>query len=186
VRKQTTEVSGNQTPEACSLLSGVSRRQARASPIPAPYYVCVRPRGTTRNFLTVFHRFRHSVSTKKICHRLQGYSKFGQYSLHSGIFFQKLICEQNSKQGPPENLKPKHNFLLIFPPLLLPTASNKLFCCPQIVYGGYHLSSSCTLCFCKLHGSDGKGIVGPGLGRLSGYPIGQSYNLVGCGTSAQH
>jgi hypothetical protein len=32
--KQTTEVSGNQTPEACSSLSGVSMRQARASPIP--------------------------------------------------------------------------------------------------------------------------------------------------------
>jgi hypothetical protein len=33
----TTEVSGNQTPEACSLLSRVSMRQARASPIPAQY-----------------------------------------------------------------------------------------------------------------------------------------------------
>ncbi len=32
-----TEVSGNQTPEACSLLSGVSTRQVRASPIPARY-----------------------------------------------------------------------------------------------------------------------------------------------------
>jgi hypothetical protein len=35
--KQAAEVSGNQTPEACSLLSGVSTRQARASPIPAQY-----------------------------------------------------------------------------------------------------------------------------------------------------
>ncbi len=35
--ERTTEVSGNQTPEACSLSSGVSMRQARASPIPARY-----------------------------------------------------------------------------------------------------------------------------------------------------
>ena len=35
--KQTTEVSGNQNPEACSSLSGVSMRQARASPIPTRY-----------------------------------------------------------------------------------------------------------------------------------------------------
>jgi hypothetical protein len=35
--KRTTEVSGNQTPEAFSLLSGVSMRQAHASPIPAWY-----------------------------------------------------------------------------------------------------------------------------------------------------
>jgi hypothetical protein len=37
--KQTTEVSGNQTPEACSSLSGVSMRQACASPVPAQYYL---------------------------------------------------------------------------------------------------------------------------------------------------
>ncbi len=35
--KQTTEVSGNQTPEACSSLSGVNTRKARAGPIPARY-----------------------------------------------------------------------------------------------------------------------------------------------------
>jgi hypothetical protein len=35
--EEPTEVSGNQTSEACSLLSGVSTRQARASPIPAWY-----------------------------------------------------------------------------------------------------------------------------------------------------
>jgi hypothetical protein len=33
----TTEVSGNQTPEACSSPSRVSTSQARASPIPARY-----------------------------------------------------------------------------------------------------------------------------------------------------
>ncbi len=33
----TTEVSGNQTPEACSSSSRVSMRQARVSPIPARY-----------------------------------------------------------------------------------------------------------------------------------------------------
>jgi hypothetical protein len=60
-----------------------------------------------------------------------------------------------------------------------------LFCFPQIVYGGCHLSTSCTLCLCKLHGSEGKGIVGPGSGRTSRYPIGLSYNLAGCGTSAR-
>ncbi len=86
--KPTTEVSGNQTPEACSLLSGVSTRQMRASLIPTRYQVYVRPHGTTRNFLTVLRRFWHSVSTRKIYCRLQGYSKFGRYSLCSGIFFQ--------------------------------------------------------------------------------------------------
>ncbi len=35
--KQTTEVSENQTPEACSLLLGVSTRQAQAGPIPTQY-----------------------------------------------------------------------------------------------------------------------------------------------------
>jgi hypothetical protein len=35
--KQTTEVSGNQIPEACSLLSSVSTHQVHASPIPAQY-----------------------------------------------------------------------------------------------------------------------------------------------------
>jgi hypothetical protein len=86
--KQTTDASGNQTPEACSSLSGVSTCQARASPIPARYYIYVRPCGTTRNFLTVLHHFWHFVSTRKICRQLQGYSKFGQYSLCLGIFFQ--------------------------------------------------------------------------------------------------
>jgi hypothetical protein len=81
-------VSGTQTPEACSLLSGVSTCQACASPIPPRYYVYVRPRGTTQNFLTVLRHFWHSISTRKICCRLRGYSEFGQYSLRSGIFFQ--------------------------------------------------------------------------------------------------
>ncbi len=35
--ERTTEVSGNQTPEACLMLLGVSTRQAHASPIPARY-----------------------------------------------------------------------------------------------------------------------------------------------------
>jgi hypothetical protein len=35
VMKQTTEVSGKGTPEACSSLSGVSTRQAHACPIPS-------------------------------------------------------------------------------------------------------------------------------------------------------
>ncbi len=86
--KQTTEVSGNQTPEACSSLSGVSMRQPRDSPIHARYYVYVRPCGITQNFLTVLCRFWHSVSIRKICRQLQSYSKFGRYSLHSGIFSQ--------------------------------------------------------------------------------------------------
>jgi hypothetical protein len=37
VMKQTTEVNGNQTPEVCSSLSGVSTRKARAGPIAAQY-----------------------------------------------------------------------------------------------------------------------------------------------------
>jgi hypothetical protein len=86
--KQTTKVSGNQTPEACSSLSGVSMRQAHASPIPARYYVYVRPRNITWNFLAVLCHFWHSVFTRKICHQLQGYSKFGRYSLCLGVFFQ--------------------------------------------------------------------------------------------------
>ncbi len=81
-------MSGNQAPEACSLLSGVSTVQTHASFTPARYQVYVRPRGTTRNFLTVLHHFWHSVSTRKIYRRLRGYSKFGRYSLCSGIFFQ--------------------------------------------------------------------------------------------------
>jgi hypothetical protein len=88
VLKRTTEVSGNQTPEACSLLACVSTRQARARPIPARYYIYVRPCGTTQNFLTVLRHFWHFVSTRKICCQLQGYSEFGQYSLCLGIFFQ--------------------------------------------------------------------------------------------------
>jgi hypothetical protein len=68
--KQTTEVSENQTPEACSSLPGVSMHQARASPIPTWYYVYVRPRGTMQNFLTVLCRFWHSVSMRKIYPRL--------------------------------------------------------------------------------------------------------------------
>ncbi len=44
--------------------------------------------GTKWNFLTVLCRFWHSVSTRKICCQLRGYSKFGQYFLHLGIFFQ--------------------------------------------------------------------------------------------------
>jgi hypothetical protein len=75
--KQTTEVSGNQTPEACSSLSDVSMGQARASPIPAQYYDYMMPCGITRNFLTVLWHFWHSVSMRKICRRLQGYSEFG-------------------------------------------------------------------------------------------------------------
>jgi hypothetical protein len=86
--KQTTEVSGNQTPEACSLLLGVSMRQAHASPIPARYYIYVRPRGIKQNFLTVFHRFWHYVFTRMVCRQLRGYCEFGRYSLRSGIFFQ--------------------------------------------------------------------------------------------------
>jgi hypothetical protein len=42
----------------------------------------------SRNFLRVLRPFWHSVSTRKICRQLRGYSKFGRYSLHSGIFFQ--------------------------------------------------------------------------------------------------
>jgi hypothetical protein len=72
--KRTTEVSENQTPEACSSLSGVSTCQARASPIPARYYVYVRPYRIMRNFLTVIRHFRHFISMRKICRRLQGYS----------------------------------------------------------------------------------------------------------------
>jgi hypothetical protein len=77
VMKQTTEVGGNQTPEACSLLSGVSTCQAHASPIPTRYYVYVRPYGIKRHFFKVLRRFCfwHSVSTRKICRQLQGYSK---------------------------------------------------------------------------------------------------------------
>ncbi len=86
--KRTTEVSGNRTPEACFSLSGVSTCLTRASLIPVRYQVYVRPRGTMRNFLIVLRRFWHSVSTRKIYCRLQGYSKFGRYSLCSGIFFQ--------------------------------------------------------------------------------------------------
>jgi hypothetical protein len=41
--KQTTEVSGNQIPEACSSLSHVSTHQARASPVPTRYYVYALP-----------------------------------------------------------------------------------------------------------------------------------------------
>jgi hypothetical protein len=99
--KQTTEVSGHQTPEACSSLSGVSMPQTHASPIPARYHVYVRPRGTTRNFLTVLRHFWHSVSRRKIYCRLRGYSEFGRYSLRSGIFFQSPqghsgdICQSN-------------------------------------------------------------------------------------------
>jgi hypothetical protein len=81
--KRTTEVSGNQTPEACSSLSCVSTHQSCASLIPAWYQVYVRPCGTTQNFLTVLCHFWHSVSTRKIYHQLQGYSEFGQYSLRS-------------------------------------------------------------------------------------------------------
>ncbi len=88
--KQTTEVSGHQTPEACSSLSGVSTGQAHVSFIPAWYQVYVRPCRTTRNFLAVLCRFWHSVSTRKIYRQLQGYSKFGRYSLHLGIFFQTV------------------------------------------------------------------------------------------------
>jgi hypothetical protein len=87
VMKGTTEVSGNRTPEACFSLSGVSMRQTHASPIPTWYQVYVRLRGTTQSFLTVLCRFRHYVSTRKIYRQLQGYSKFGWYSLHLGIFF---------------------------------------------------------------------------------------------------
>ncbi len=86
--KQTTEVSGHQNPGACSSLSGVSMHQACASPISAWYQVYVRPCRTTRSFLTVLRCFCHSVSMRKICHWLQGYSEFGWYSLRSGIFFQ--------------------------------------------------------------------------------------------------
>ncbi len=89
--KQTTEVSGNQTPEACSSLSCVSTCQASASPIPARYYIYMRHYGITQNFLTVLHCFWHSVPTRKICRQLQGYSEFGQYSLRLGLFFQKII-----------------------------------------------------------------------------------------------
>ncbi len=81
--KRTTEVSGNQTPEACSLSSSVSMHQARASPIPA----YMRPCRSTRNFLTVLRNFWHSISTKKTYRRFWGCSKFGQYSLRLGIFF---------------------------------------------------------------------------------------------------
>ncbi len=88
MRKRTTEVSGNQTPEACSSLSGVSTHQARANRILARYYVYVRPHRTTHNFLTVLHHFWHSISMRKICRQLRGYSELGRYSLRSGIFFQ--------------------------------------------------------------------------------------------------
>ncbi len=92
--KQTTEVSGNQTSEACSSLSGVSMRQTCASSISARYQVYKRPHRTTRDFLTVLRHFWHSVSTRKIYRRLLGYSKFGRYSLRSGIFF-----HYGTKQG---------------------------------------------------------------------------------------
>ncbi len=59
-----------------------------ASPIPTRYYVYVRPCGITQDFLTVLRHFWHIVFTQKICCLLQGYSKFGQYSLCLGIFFQ--------------------------------------------------------------------------------------------------
>ncbi len=86
--KQTTEVSRNRTPEACSSLSGVSTHKACASPILARYYVYVRPCGSTQNFLTVLRHFWHSVSMRKIYRQLRGYSKYGRDSLCSGIFFQ--------------------------------------------------------------------------------------------------
>ncbi len=101
--KQTTEVSENQTPEACSLLPGVSMRQTRASPIPAWYQVYVRPCKTMRNFLTVLCCFWHSVYMRKIYRQLRGYSKFGWYSLCLGIFFQSPQGH-SSDMGQPNDL----------------------------------------------------------------------------------
>ncbi len=62
--------------------------QARVSQISARYKVYVRPRGITRNFLAVFRQFWHSIFPRMIWLRLQGFSEFDRYSLHSGIFFQ--------------------------------------------------------------------------------------------------
>jgi hypothetical protein len=98
VKKQTTEVCENQAPEACSSLSGVSMRQAHASPILAWYYVYMRPRRITQNFLAVLRHFWHSVFMGKICRQLQGYSKFSRYSLRSDIFFQ-LPYQPGNVQG---------------------------------------------------------------------------------------
>jgi hypothetical protein len=63
-----------------------------ASPIPAWYQVYVRPRGTMRHFLTVLRHFWHSISMGKIYRQLQGYSKFGRYSLCLGIFLHFIIA----------------------------------------------------------------------------------------------
>ncbi len=88
VMKQTTEVSGIQIPEACSLLSGVSPHQVLASAIPARYYISVSPSGIMWNFLAILCSSRHSFFMRKICLQLWGYSEFDQYSLRWGIFFQ--------------------------------------------------------------------------------------------------
>jgi hypothetical protein len=61
-----------------------------------------------RNFLTVLRRFWHSVSTRKIYCRLQGYSEFGRYSLHSSIFFQYPIEVAWKQQAYLESIMPKN------------------------------------------------------------------------------
>jgi hypothetical protein len=68
--------------------AGVSTCQVRASHTSAWYKVYVRPCRITQNFLVVIHHFWFSVFARKICRQLRGYSEFGQYSLHLGIFFQ--------------------------------------------------------------------------------------------------
>jgi hypothetical protein len=71
--------------------TGVSMRQMCASHTSARYNLYVRPCRITGIFLAVLCHFWHSIFTRKICHHLQGYFEFEQYSLRSGIFFQKKL-----------------------------------------------------------------------------------------------